>query len=234
MNIKILLLTVITFAFATNIISQETKEVKVPEFSQVKFEGAAHWVLIPSDTEKVEIETNNAEIFNYVEIDNYGDLLIINTVDKSRDITKLFRYVTIRVYFKSINNIKLSGVGSVIMKDSNSAPEITATLKGTGSMTLAIDCNDFYGNMHGTGSMEVSGTAKKSQVRVEGVGGFNGAKLETQDTDVTVSGVGNAQVNASHDLTATINGVGSIRYNGDPKNKNFQSNGLGSIKKRNE
>jgi len=234
MNIKILLLSFLTFAFATNIISQETKEIKVPAFSQVKFEGAAHWVLIPSDNERVEIETNNAEIFNYVEIENNGNLLIIYTVDKSKDITKLFRYVTIRVYFKSINNIKLSGVGSVLMKESNSVPEVTATLRGTGSMTLAVDCDDFYSNMFGTGSMEVSGIAKKSLVRVEGVGGFHGSKLKTQDTDVTVSGVGSAMVNASRNLTATINGVGSIRYTGNPGNKNFNSNGLGSIREMNE
>ncbi len=66
---------------------------------------------------------------------------------------------------------------------------------------------------------------------MEGVGSYEGYELLSTDMNVTVSGVGGAKVRASGTLTATLNGVGSIRYKGDPENKNFNTNGIGSIKK---
>ena len=49
--------------------------------------------------------------------------------------------------------------------------------------------------------------------------------------NVTVSGVGGAKVNATDILTATLNGVGSIKYDGDPGTTNLNTNGIGVIKK---
>ena len=68
-------------------------------------------------------------------------------------------------------------------------------------------------------------------MKVDGVGGFDGYDLVTSNMEVTVSGVGGAQVNATNKLTATLNGVGSIRYKGDPVEKEFDTNGVGAIKK---
>lgn len=210
--------------------SQEVKEIKVENFDQIKLEGSAQWVIVPSDVEKVIIESKSSDIFNYVEVVNDRNTLIISTNEKAKNITKLFQSVTIKVYVKDISAVLLSGVGSVRMDKRLDTDEFTATLKGTGDMSLDLSASKFEGYVHGTGSIDISGSSEAAIVRVEGVGSYDGYNFETTDCDVTVSGVGDAKVNASSKLTATINGVGSIRYKGDPVKKEFQSNGLGSIK----
>lgn len=234
MNYKLIITTLAIILFSTTIFAQETKEVNVDSFNEIKLEGSAQWELIPSDKEKVVIESNNSDVFNYINIENNGKTLVISTTEKTKNISKLFKSVTIKVYFESLEDISLGGVGSIKMPDGFSATNVTATLRGTGSMELKVNCTTFNGNIHGTGSLSVEGNATSSIIRVEGVGNFEGSDFATVETNVTVSGVGGAKVNASNTLTATINGVGSIRYKGDPKNKNFNSNGLGSIKKSND
>lgn len=95
-------------------------------------------------------------------------------------------------------------------------------------MNIDVECSGFFGNMLGTGALYVKGRPNNGFVRVEGVGGY---ELLCSNMDVTVSGIGSAKVYASKVLTATLNGVGSIKYKGDPETKNFDTNGIGSIKK---
>ncbi|NQU34307.1 MAG: DUF2807 domain-containing protein [Bacteroidetes bacterium] len=228
---KNILLALGIILFTVSLKAQQTKEIKVTSFDEVKFEGSAQWVLIPSDEERVLIESENTDVFDFVSIDQKGDLLTISTTDKNKNITKLFKSVTIKVYFKSISSVSLSGVGNVNTESQFKVSSLTAILRGTGNMDLEVDCNEFIGNMYGTGVLTVSGTSDKSIVRVEGVGGFDGSEFETSDMNVTVSGVGGAKVYATDILTATLNGVGSIKYDGDPGTTNLNTNGIGAIKK---
>ena len=213
--------------------AQGQKEINLEHFTEVNFEGSAQWVLIPSDIEKLVIVSDNEDVFNYVDNDIKGGVLTISTTDKNKNITKLFKSVTIKVYFKTIESVSLSGVGSVKTEEMFQAKDLTATLKGTGNMHLKVQCSNFIGNMQGTGALFAKGTSDESVVRVEGVGSFEGYDFISTDMNVTVSGVGGATVLVSNRLTATINGVGSIRYKGEPETKNLNTNGLGSIKRSN-
>ena len=184
-----------------------------------------------ADFSKVIIESKTEDVFDYIDIDQNGNLLTISTTDKNKNITKLFKSVTIKVYFKSLNRVSLSGVGSVKTTGEITTSELIATLRGTGNMHMNIKCSTFTGNMYGTGSLNIEGSTNTAIINVEGVGNFEGYDLITTDTEIKVSGVGGATVHATNELTATINGVGSIRYKGDPKTKNLKTNGLGNIKR---
>lgn len=230
MNYKNILLVTLVLFIGYQINAQEEKEIKVGSFNEVKFEGSAQWVLVPSDEEKVVILSKSEDVFDYINVNESANVLTINTTDKNKNITKLFKSVTIKVYFKSINSVYLSGVGSVTAEKRIIAKELTATLKGTGNMNINIQCSEFVGNMYGTGGLNVIGKTSIGMVRVEGVGSFDGYKLECANMNVTVSGVGGAKVYATEIITATLNGVGSIKYKGNPKTKNLNTNGIGIIK----
>lgn len=230
MNCKKVLLMVMVVFIANTITAQEEKEIKVESFSDVKFEGSAQWVLVPSDMEKVVIVSKSKDVFDYVKVSNSGGTLTVSTTDKNKNVTKLFNSVTINVYFKSINSVYLSGVGSVIAEKEIHSDELLATLKGTGDMNLNVRCAEFTGNMQGTGGMSIKGKTASGIVKVAGVGGFDGYELKCENMNVTVSGVGGAKVFATDKLTATLNGVGSIKFKGNPKIKNLNTNGVGNIK----
>lgn len=233
MNYKTVLLTALVLLFVYQSNAQEQKEIGVESFNAVKFEGSAQWILVPSEEEKVVILSKSEDVFDYIDIDQNGGTLVVSTTDKNKNITKLFKAVTIKVHFKSLESVYLSGVGSVTTEEKIVTSKLTSTLKGTGDMTLDIDCSEYVGNMHGTGVLYIKGTANNGLVRVEGVGGFDGYELVCENMNVTVSGVGGAKVHATKVLTAELNGIGSIRYKGNPETKNLETNGIGTIKKSN-
>jgi hypothetical protein len=219
------------FVSVSSVFAQYSKECNVDSFNKIKLEGSAQWVLVPSDHEKVEIESDSEEVSDYVEIETSNNRLVVSTTEKTKDISKLFKSVTITIYFKDIDEVAISGVGSLKMTDEYNADEFTAILRGTGDMNLNLRTSSLEANVYGTGNMEVEGRTQSVIIKVEGVGAFDGFDFESSTCTVTVSGVGAAEVYASETLNATINGVGSIRFKGDPETKNFQTNGLGSIKK---
>lgn len=231
MNYKNVLLVMLVLFFGFQINAQEEKEIKVESFDEVRFEGSAQWVLVPADVEKVVIVSKSEDVFDYINVDESSGILTISTTDKNKNVTKLFKSVTIKVYFKSIHSVYLSGVGSVNAKEDILADKFTSTLRGTGDMDITVKCSEFVGYMYGTGGLNVNGKTEEGLVRVEGVGGFDGYELECANMNVTVSGVGGAKVWATEAITATLNGVGSIKYKGDPKTKNLNTNGIGYIKK---
>ncbi len=119
MNFKIVLIVMLVLFFGYQIKAQEEKEIKVGSFNEVRFEGSAQWVLLPSDEEKVVIVSKSEDVLDYITVNEKGSVLTINTTDKNKNITKLFKSVTINVYFKSISSVYLSGVGSVTAKENN-------------------------------------------------------------------------------------------------------------------
>jgi hypothetical protein len=66
-------------------------------------------------------------------------------------------------------------------------------------------------------------------VTVSGSGEYAGSDLATQQTEVEVSGSGNAKVNVTDSLTATVTGSGNVTYTGNPAQVQQDSSGSGDI-----
>nr|MCU0492230.1 DUF2807 domain-containing protein [Chloroflexaceae bacterium] len=66
-------------------------------------------------------------------------------------------------------------------------------------------------------------------VTIEGLGQFRGDQFTSQRATVNVKGSGNVYVRAEESLNATVEGLGSITYYGNPRVTPVVS-GAGSIK----
>ncbi len=105
------------------------------------------------------------------------------------------------------------------------------TLKGAGSINvLDLDGPKLTVDMSGAGSVTVAGKTTEQDIRLTGVGGYDSANTESQKVTVIVAGVGSAKVRVRSVLDATIRGVGSIEYIGNPTTLNKQVSGLGQMK----
>lgn len=122
--------------------------------------------------------------------------------------TKPIEYI---VEVKTLEGLQVSGVGQMEGNDLKS-PKLVVSLSGVGNMALK-------------GSVEVL------ELKVTGVGSFQGAELQTKKAVVRNSGVGNAIVNVSDQLDATVSGVGTIEFLGNPS-VNQSVSGIGKIRKR--
>jgi hypothetical protein len=84
----------------------------------------------------------------------------------------------------------------------------------------------------GAANIEASGHLEHLSVRLAGAGNADLGNLVVDEAKVTVDGVGNVVVNPRHALDATMNGVGSIFYTGNPTRVSTRMNGFGTISQR--
>ena len=231
--IKITLLF-LGLSLSLNLFSQITKEIALKDFVTINLVGASSYILIPSDENKIEVEVKDEDVMNYIKIVNEQNRLLINTTSKNKNVSKLCSELTFKVYFKEINEILFGGAGYLKNEGTIKTDKFKVNLKGAGDISLNINCSDFKGSVKGTGTLNAKGQCKNSYLSLSGVGNIKATKLISENTNIEVSGVGSAKVYASEKLVANLNGVGSIKYLGEPKKKIFDKNGLGSIKELGE
>ena len=69
----------------------------------------------------------------------------------------------------------------------------------------------------GFGNAEITGTAKEQDIQIVGSGNYRGKDLESENTNVKITGFGDATVWANDNLDVTITGSGDLEYYGNPK-----------------
>jgi hypothetical protein len=100
---------------------------------------------------------------------------------------------------------------------------------GTAKIT-GLNGGDVEIENSGTASIVVSGRAANEAITLNGTGKIDAADVEARDVTVDNNGVGTVHVRASGSLTMNVNGVGTIRYSGNPTHVESRVNGVGSIR----
>ena len=112
-------------------------------------------------------------------------------------------------------------------------PQLQALrMGGAGQVTLAHVAGDSLDvKFGGAGSLKAEGQVRRLKLDVGGVGTIDTRALHADDVTVNVGGVGSVKVWAGQRLDASLGGVGSLTYYGDPASVNTRGGGLGSISK---
>lgn len=116
-----------------------------------------------------------------------------------------------RLTVATLDSLVVSGAG-----------DATATNVATDRLTVEVS---------GAGDVTVSGTADSQAVTISGTGNYDGEDLQSATAEVEVDGAGGAVVRVSDRLDATVGGVGSVEYIGDPQVTEDVS-GVGSVERR--
>ncbi len=95
-----------------------------------------------------------------------------------------------------------------------------------------IDTERFEVELSGAGSIELSGVSDKFYGDLSGAGSINARNLIANKVFISVSGAASANVFAKEFLDASVSGVGSIDYYGDPQNTKTNVSGVGSISRK--
>jgi hypothetical protein len=110
-------------------------------------------------------------------------------------------------------------------------PELRAfSAEGAGEIKL----NNIRGdrldvNYKGAGSMGITGQVKSFRMKAEGVGEVNTKALIANNVDIDFKGIGDVQVYAKDKLDAVVQGMGSVKYFGNPRTVNKSVAGLGKV-----
>jgi len=77
--------------------------------------------------------------------------------------------------------------------------------------------------------MKLSGKADDCTINISGSGDYTARDLVTINTAIHVSGSGDASVNASQKIDASVSGSGDIRYTGAATQVSISKHGSGGV-----
>lgn len=95
-----------------------------------------------------------------------------------------------------------------------------------------ISSDNFNVELSGAGSVDLQGDAKVVHAELSGAGNINAENLKASHVYISVSGAASARVYARDYLDASVSGVGSIDYYGDPEDVSTNVSGVGSITRK--
>jgi len=200
-------------------------------FHAVDVAGSFDVYISQGSTESVKVEAP-ADIINRIitEVDG-GVLRIYNKHDTFNwgDLWGHHKKIIVYVVAKNLNSISLTGSGDAFFKDGISANALRLNISGSGDMTGRVDAKNLDCSISGSGDMKLSGRAETAGVNLVGSGDFTARSLLTVNCAVRVSGSGDAQVNASERIDASVSGSGDVRYTGAAKMVNSRKSGSGDI-----
>jgi hypothetical protein len=84
-------------------------------------------------------------------------------------------------------------------------------------------------SLQGAGNLTADGETDHLRVLINGAGNADLAALRARSARAVLNGAGNVTVHAVEELSATVNGVGSVRYVGSPPKLDTQINGVGDV-----
>jgi hypothetical protein len=117
--------------------------------------------------------------------------------------------LTVRITMPVLDEFEVNGAGKVNLNG----------VKGE-KLELSID---------GAANLTASGTITKLEADINGAGDMALAGLIATDAELTVNGAGKIAAQVTGTLEAEVNGVGNIRYSGNPAHVTTSINGVGSI-----
>ena len=141
---------------------------------------------------------------------------------------------TISIVVKDLDSFEFAGTGDIIIRDFKGV-NFNLISSGLGNISFL---NSNFDNLDikitGKGTVIAEGKVENLTATVDGLGTLNAFSLETKTADVKLNGLGSIEVNVLKKLTAKVNGVGKVRYLGNPTLEKTELNGLGQIKKQGE
>ncbi|MFT5848286.1 head GIN domain-containing protein [Psychroserpens sp.] len=198
------------------------------DYNTVHCAGSFDYILVAGTEGKITIQ-GESNLLEYVVTEVKSGKLIIKT-EKGKNLNpSRNQTIKITIPFKDLDEVSLSGSGDLWNEDQIKSTNFKATLSGSGDVILDIQSKSVTGTVTGSGDLTFKGSTSSLRADVTGSGDFHGFNLKSTNTDVSVTGSGDAEVNCSGDLKARVKGSGDIEYRGNPSNKDKKITGSGSI-----
>ena len=135
----------------------------------------------------------------------------------------------VEVRMRQVKNVSMSGAGDLVAAGPIRSPQLAVDVSGSGVARfddLRADKLSF--TISGSGEGQLAGRVERLQLSVSGKGKVTAGQLQAGDANVSISGVGNAEVWVTDGLNVDISGAGHVRYRGQPKIRQSIS-GWGSV-----
>jgi ketosteroid isomerase-like protein len=212
---------------------QTTQDRHLSGFSAIDLAGSFDIYFTQGSNESVKVEAPSDVIDKIITEVEGGVLKIHSKKGTNWDNWNWTgrRKMIVRVTAKDMTSINVAGSGDVYFKEGITTSSLKLKVVGSGDMLGKVNVKTLQSNISGSGDMKLSGRADISTVSVVGSGDFTARDLITVSTQVHIAGSGDATINASDKIDASVSGSGDVHYTGGAKNISSSKAGSGDIER---
>jgi hypothetical protein len=196
----------------------------VSAFHSIKIQGPFDVYISQGDSESVKLDAPEDILSRMVTSVEGGVLKVHPKHDNWSDGPKSWysekswwhTHSRIAVYIttKKLSRLVSSGSTTIRFKEGINTDYLRITVRGSGHVEGNVTAIALKTKVSGSGNVDLTGSAKRSTVRIFGSGQFSGLGLVTTDAAVHISGSGHAGVNASNQVDAALHGSAGLTYTG--------------------
>lgn len=191
----------------------------ISSFKNLEVSGSANVQIIPSDRFGYSSNYGKAEGVN---ISNDGQTLYVNGSSG-----------TIFVFTQGLEQIVSHGSAKIMSNDTLSGKSLMMSSTGSGKLQLILDYEKVNADLAGSSNIYLQGKTSFFKGAISGSGEVQAYQFKADTVQFSISGSGEAKVNAQKVLKGSIAGSGKIYYVGDPSENNVSITGSGSVNKSN-
>lgn len=209
--------------------AQQTKAITTEKYDEIVVAGS-YTVELVAGTEGAITVSGDAEDLKKLKIESDGTTLKIQR-DREFGWKGNKKAVIITVPVESINEVTLSGSGSITNKHLLKTDHFEATLSGSGKIALNVEAKNMDIAMSGSGQITLKGKTDTLESNLSGSGNVQAFELSAVTANANLSGSGNCEVSCSDAIVARVSGSGRIHYKGNPVKEDTKVAGSGKIVK---
>ena len=204
-----------------------SRPIQTEDFASVNVSGA-YRVIYRQDRDVSVIVKMQENLFDILDISVRNGTLYVdsarsfNTSDANRP----------RLYISAPTNEGISFDGAVDATewDPVYAQRFFIGARGAGSLIIPLEVELLDIDVEGGVSLELLGNVGAANILVEGAANISAGNLQIRNTRIELHGAGTVNIAVSGFLDVEINGVGHVRYTGDPV-VTQRISGLGTVQR---
>lgn len=214
------------FSMAQNDSDWASKKYDIDDFTELHIEGGYKVFLSQGDECGLTVKATGSDVFDVLKVKQSGDELNLDIERDNFDFDRINLYIS----FKNLEKIEIEGGVTLKTKGYLDLNDFLLHVEGGAKIDLDLKAENVQIIGEGGVLFDLTGVAKSLDVKISGAGHLDADELKTKDVTFYIEGVGSGSVYATKTLDAKIQGVGKIRYKGDPKVTQY-IDGLGSVKR---
>lgn len=201
---------------------------QVTSYTKLKVNGPFEVDLISGEPGSITIE-GDQNILHLTTMEVNDGTLSISTQNEQPVNPSRGNKIRIKVPYNSIDNIALTGCGSINSRRTLKSKDFKATVDGPGMINATIKADNAEVWVLGSGTINICGSSQNFSCRIAGCGTIKANGLEAKNVIASVSGAGEAKVNSTKAITGRIVGSGNIAFSGRPEETDLKFSGSGNF-----
>lgn len=214
---KQLLSILFACCLSSSIFAQETKSLS--DFDALAVSTNIKLELIKSNENKMEIDIvkGNRKDLKIKESSKNLSIYIKTKNNWNNNKTK----ARIKLYYTELKDLNVSAGANVFSNSTIASNSFDVNVSSGGSANISVETGSFDSNVSSGGSLNINGKASDVDIDASSGGSFNGLTFKCEDADLEASSGGSVSIWVTKSIDAGTSSGGSIRYKGDPPNKDL-------------